>query len=498
MRHHHWTALACGLLLSWPAVAAQPQLVAHEAFADTESHLLIIQGEHFDNGRELEVVLGGVGSLAIDTRSATTIVARLPAGVLPGTYTAFVKTGPGTIREDDVDVTIGAVGPPGPQGDPGPPGPKGEKGDKGEQGEQGEQGPPGPPGPPGAKGDPGEQGEQGEPGPRGLQGEAGPTGPRGPQGPPGPAAGDPPPVGVVFGAAVIGEYEGDLLIEGREGQFSIRGLSLGAILPSSGVTGPGRRRGDPQVDPVRATIANGAAVPELSLAAATGVVISEVVMEVFGPGGPDDAPAATLTLSNALIVEVSYRPPQRDEDPSLVDIAFDAQILTFEAGGNSATWDADRAVGSGCDPRDPLVFEQRLGGAGSGDPEAVLIDGYGFGIAVESADPTRPGILELADVSVFGAASDQSPCLFATLVRGRVLPEVEILSFAVPGAAEAAAEMLIENDLVVAYSLASDGSGALNETAGFDFETVTWTGRTFGPTGELLRETTTTYDLGAP
>jgi hypothetical protein len=58
--------------------------------------------------------------------------------------------------------------------------------------------------------------------------------------------------------------------------------------------------------------------------------------------------------------------------------------------------------------------------------------------------------------------------------------------------------MLIENDLVVAYSLASDGSGALNETAGFDFETITWTGRTFGPSGELLRETTTTYDLGAP
>ena len=491
MRKHRWSALACGLILSWPALAAQPQLVALEAFADTEADLLIIQGEHFDNGRELEVLLGGVGPLEIDTRSATTIVARLPADVLPGTYTAFVKTGPGTVRADDVDVTIGAVGEPGPQG------PKGDQGDKGEQGEKGDQGDPGEPGPPGLPGPPGEKGDKGDPGdpgPPGEKGDQGEPGPRGPQGPPGPGPDDPPPVGAVIGAAVIGDYRGDLMIEGREEQFSLRGLSLTAQRPLGASTLPGRRRGDPEVSAVRTTIVNGAAAPELSLAAATGLVIDEVVMELFAPGGPGVAPVVTISLSNALITEVSYRPPLVDGDPSLVDIAFTAEVLTLESDGNSATWDASRMVGTGCAPPDPLILEQRLGGAGSGDPEAVPIAAYGFGI-VNPDGRTAP---ELDDVGVSGAVNAVNPCLFASLVTGRVLPEVGILSFAVPGVAEAAAELRLENDLVVVFELAAEATGEINQSAAFGFETITLTGRTFDAAGNVVRVTEETLSASPP
>lgn len=72
------------LLVSVPALAAQPQLEAFSASA--ESGVLTISGVSFDNGSTLEVTLGGVGSLAVTSSSDTLITAALPP-VDPGTNT---------------------------------------------------------------------------------------------------------------------------------------------------------------------------------------------------------------------------------------------------------------------------------------------------------------------------------------------------------------------------------------------------------------------------
>lgn len=113
---------------------------------------VMILGEDFDFGTPLEVTLGGVGTLPIQSADATEIVAELPAGLPAGDYLLTVSTGNGQSQNADFELTIGAVGPPGPEGPPGPPGspgPPGPPGADGEDGADGAQGDPGPPGPPG-------------------------------------------------------------------------------------------------------------------------------------------------------------------------------------------------------------------------------------------------------------------------------------------------------------------------------------------------------------
>ena len=130
---------------------------------------LIIGGQNFDNGGELQVLLwrgGGFDDLEYVINISGDIVASLPIDLLPGSYLLIVQSGPGAIRIDSMDVTVGAVGPHGPQGATGPTGP---------QGLSGSVGPAGPAGPQGATGPAGEDGA-------GLRGPTGPTGPQGPAG----------------------------------------------------------------------------------------------------------------------------------------------------------------------------------------------------------------------------------------------------------------------------------------------------------------------------
>lgn len=158
---------------------------------------LVITGQNFDNGGDVNLTLGGT-PLTVIVQEEDRMIAEIPADVLPGSYVLVAWSGGGAVREDSMDITIGAEGPegpegpqgePGPPGEPGPqgpPGPQGAQGETGPQGPQGDPGPagsPGPVGPPGAQGEQGIQGPQGETGPQGPQGEPGPQGPAGPAGP---------------------------------------------------------------------------------------------------------------------------------------------------------------------------------------------------------------------------------------------------------------------------------------------------------------------------
>jgi hypothetical protein len=101
--------------------------------------------------------------LTLVSASNTQIVATLPAGLFPGTFSVTIKQwlGLGSVA---FDMTYGATGPQGPAGPPGL------------NGAQGPAGPPGPAGSPGPTGPAGPEGIMGNPGPQGPTGPAGPAG----------------------------------------------------------------------------------------------------------------------------------------------------------------------------------------------------------------------------------------------------------------------------------------------------------------------------------
>ncbi len=140
-----------------------------------EPDQLVITGRNFNIGGTLHLSLGGTPLEVLD-RSANVILAEIPHDILPGNYVLVAWSGRGRVREDSMDVTIGAVGPEGPAGADGQEGPAGARGPAGRPGPAG---PTGPRGPIGLHGDPGQRGE------RGLQGETGPPGARGEPGIPG-------------------------------------------------------------------------------------------------------------------------------------------------------------------------------------------------------------------------------------------------------------------------------------------------------------------------
>lgn len=170
------------------AAAVQPLEMDNAIVIEAEDALaadqLVVTGRNFDNGQTIQLTLGGT-PLPVLEHTANVILAEIPADVLPGSYVLVVWSGGGSVREDSMDVTIGAEGPvgsegpEGPQGEQGvqgPVGPEGPHGDAGPQGPQGEAGPPGPQGEQGLQGLQGERGLQGEQGPQGIQGPAGADG----------------------------------------------------------------------------------------------------------------------------------------------------------------------------------------------------------------------------------------------------------------------------------------------------------------------------------
>ena len=200
------------LALSSPiALAVQPlemdNAVVLESSDPAVLDQLVVTGHNFNNGGEVQLTLGGT-PLTVILQEESRIIAEIPADILPGSYVLAAWSGNGSVREDSMDITIGAEGPEGPQGPQGEIGPQGPQGEQGPIGPTGLQGPQGETGPPGPQGD---VGPQGPIGPQGVQGETGPRGPTGPsglpgeQGPPGPE-GPPGPSGESFAAEVCNLY----------------------------------------------------------------------------------------------------------------------------------------------------------------------------------------------------------------------------------------------------------------------------------------------------
>jgi hypothetical protein len=125
-----------------------------KAAANAAMTTITITGASLNTSGTPVVSLGGV-VLSVQSASASTVVAALPAGSAAGTYPLVVSSGN---HSDAIDLTIGTTGPQGPQGMQGFVGPQGPVGS------QGPIGPTGAMGPTGNTGAPGVQGAQGIPG----------------------------------------------------------------------------------------------------------------------------------------------------------------------------------------------------------------------------------------------------------------------------------------------------------------------------------------------
>ena len=123
--------LAAGLIFHPPVVltaatAASVVLRIVEASADFDDGLLRVNGENFLRSTSDVVYVSLSGQmLAVVSRTPAELVARLPAGIVPGTYRLVVVRSGLIPLADAMDVTLGVVGP---RGEPGEAGPKGERG----------------------------------------------------------------------------------------------------------------------------------------------------------------------------------------------------------------------------------------------------------------------------------------------------------------------------------------------------------------------------------
>jgi len=121
--------------------------VINSASVDAGTVSVTINGGGFNAVRNLKVFLGGVAAeLPLVSRTDGVLVALLPAGLAPGSYSVIVSGTRGvaansTRDEEEFFFTVGAMGAVGPQG------PKGDKGATGAQGPKGDTGATGASGP---------------------------------------------------------------------------------------------------------------------------------------------------------------------------------------------------------------------------------------------------------------------------------------------------------------------------------------------------------------
>ncbi len=97
---------------------------------------LVITGHNMNIKQEVQLTLGGTPMEIVD-QSRSVIVADVPANILPGNYVLIAWSGGRRVREDSMDITIGAVGPTGRDGADGADGAEGPRGQIGPQGPQG-------------------------------------------------------------------------------------------------------------------------------------------------------------------------------------------------------------------------------------------------------------------------------------------------------------------------------------------------------------------------
>lgn len=142
---HHWLMAALAALMALSATTtafAQSPPIMADARVNFAANTVQINGVNFGTVPPM-VTLGAYPSpLAIVSATANQVVAKLPAGVPPGTYllTLTATTPMGTkayTAADEFWLAVGAQGPAGPPGVQGPPGPQGAQGTPGPQGATG-------------------------------------------------------------------------------------------------------------------------------------------------------------------------------------------------------------------------------------------------------------------------------------------------------------------------------------------------------------------------
>ncbi len=105
--------LGLSMLTFGYAGTAAAQVIITQVFVDSPvPGQVTIIGRDFDNGPNLEVILGEFAApLAIVNEAPTQIVAQLPANVVAGDFLLSLTTGGGPNRQDVYNLTIGAPGP---------------------------------------------------------------------------------------------------------------------------------------------------------------------------------------------------------------------------------------------------------------------------------------------------------------------------------------------------------------------------------------------------
>ena len=137
------------------AFAVQP-LEITSVNIDLDTSQIFIHGVNFDNGNDLEINLSDIGQITSFDVTPTLIVASFPMAGLPdGNYLLSITSGGGSVRYDEIAITVGAVGPEGAAGPAGTDGAVGAVGPAGPEGPTGSQGETGFTGAPGAQGDQG-------------------------------------------------------------------------------------------------------------------------------------------------------------------------------------------------------------------------------------------------------------------------------------------------------------------------------------------------------
>ena len=88
------------LLLAGPLQAA-PKLSIDSVQGDLVADTITITGVGFDRINDTDITLGGFGSLAILSETATEIVVTLPPAVTPGSYLLTVVVTQGSAQTDE-------------------------------------------------------------------------------------------------------------------------------------------------------------------------------------------------------------------------------------------------------------------------------------------------------------------------------------------------------------------------------------------------------------
>jgi len=340
-----FAAALAALALATPALAHDDDRDARIVSVDSDAERVFVNGQNFGVARPPTVLLG-TASLAVESYSPTSIVARLPSPApRPGTYAITVRSRDKAYGSSgDTSgffLTIGAVGPMGPQG---------PKGDTGPAGPEGRQGPPGPQG---------IQGVAGPAGPTGPQGPPGPVGPTGPTGPPGPGTATAtglrpititPPKPIEEKDACVGPYTLYVRIPDLTGNtdFEVSSYSWGfentVNLGSSGGGGAGKAK-------LRAftfSMAQNGLSTKLFEAAVTGAHLDDVVVSYAGrpagrPGNSRDACEAQRLILKTAFVEDGSVSASGDDRPTEQYTLVYGQVTVSNAGadpdGTPYCWD---------------------------------------------------------------------------------------------------------------------------------------------------------------